>query len=152
MPIFSSSKKVNKSQNRSNADETISRKKVKLELKNIDIIESSYQGMFWQNINGDGDIYIYPSFIIYMDVINDSIGLIDIKDVNLIHTKADCAEPEVNPTDALFVKKQWTKVNKDGTPDKRFKGNIEIPVYKYGRIELLSKLGLNGCFTWPPVA
>lgn len=148
---ITSSKKVNKSQDRSNADETISRKKVKLELKNIDIIESSYQGMFWQNINGDGDIYIYPSFIIYMDVINDSIGLIDIKDVDLIHTKADCAEPEVNPTDALFVKKQWTKVNKDGTPDKRFKGNIEIPVYKYGRIELQSKLGLNESYLFSNV-
>ena len=148
---ITSSKKVNKSKDRSSADETISRKKVKLELKNIDIIESSYQGMFWQNINGDGDIYIYPSFIIYMDVINDSIGLIDIKDVDLIHTKADCAEPEVNPSDALFVKNQWTKVNKDGTPDKRFKGNIEMPVYKYGRIELQSKLGLNESYLFSNV-
>ena len=86
-----------------------------------------------------------------MDVINDSIGLIDIKDVDLIHTKADCAEPEVNPSDALFVKNQWAKVNKDGTPDKRFKGNIEMPVYKYGRIELQSKLGLNESYLFSNV-
>jgi hypothetical protein len=140
---ITSSSNIDKAKSRSTSDIKVSREKVKLELKKLDLIESSYQGMFWQNINGDGDLYIYPSFIIYMDVINDSIELIHIKDFELIFTKAITVEPEVKPLDSLFVKKQWLKTNKDGSPDKRFSGNYELPVYEYGRIELKSKLGLN---------
>ena len=38
---------------------------------------------------------------------------------------------------------RWLKVNKNGTPDKRFKGNRQIPVYKLGAIYMNSDMGLN---------
>ncbi len=140
---ITSSSKIDKSKERSSASAKIRREKVKLELKNLDVITSSLEGMFWQNINGDGDIYIYPSFLIYMDVVNDAIGLIDIKDLNLTYTKAETTEPEVNPTDSILKENTWFKVNNDGSPDKRHKGNYEIPVYEYGKIDLKTQLGLN---------
>jgi hypothetical protein len=34
-------------------------------------------------------------------------------------------------------------VNKNGTPDKRFKGNYQIPIVRYGEISLRTSTGLN---------
>ena len=34
-------------------------------------------------------------------------------------------------------------MNKNGTPDKRFKDNYQIPVVRYGEISLNSNTGLN---------
>jgi hypothetical protein len=34
-------------------------------------------------------------------------------------------------------------VNKNGTPDKRFKNNYQIPVVEYGRLNFSSAKGIN---------
>ena len=45
--------------------------------------------------------------------------------------------------DAELIKKQWVFTNKNGEPDKRYKNNIQLPVYKYGMIKGFSDSGLN---------
>nr|WP_314465906.1 DUF4236 domain-containing protein [uncultured Clostridium sp.] len=52
-------------------------------------------------------------------------------------------EDEQPPKDSEFVRYVWKYTNKDGSPDKRYNGNKQIPVYKYGRIDLSSPEGLN---------
>jgi len=47
------------------------------------------------------------------------------------------------PPDTKIIEKTWAKVNKNGTPDKRFKGNYQIPIVRYGEIKLRTKTGLN---------
>lgn len=47
------------------------------------------------------------------------------------------------PPDSQVVGRTWAKVNKDGTPDRRFKGNYEIPIVGYGRLTMTSTTGLN---------
>lgn len=42
------------------------------------------------------------------------------------------------PKDAKVVDKTWLKVNKNGTPDKRYKGNRQVPVCEYGRVVIES--------------
>lgn len=37
-------------------------------------------------------------------------------------------------SDTKVIKRTWLKVNKDGSPDKRFKGNRQLPICKYGYI------------------
>jgi len=37
----------------------------------------------------------------------------------------------------------WKKANKDGSPDRRFANNYQIPILAYGGIRLTSKSGLN---------
>lgn len=53
------------------------------------------------------------------------------------------------PTDAKITGKTWAKVNKNGTPDKRYKDNYQIPICTYGCIEIKSSTGLNEtyCFS-----
>lgn len=45
--------------------------------------------------------------------------------------------------DSELIKKQWVFTNKNGEPDKRYKNNIQLPVYKYGMIKGFSDSGLN---------
>ena len=45
----------------------------------------------------------------------------------------------------------WFKVNRDGSPDKRYKGNYEIPVMGYAQVDFKTPSGLNEsyCFSNP---
>jgi hypothetical protein len=47
------------------------------------------------------------------------------------------------PLDADVIGQTWQKVNKDGSPDKRFSGNRQIPVCRYGLITLQSDSGMD---------
>jgi TonB family protein len=47
------------------------------------------------------------------------------------------------PPDATVVDYTWLRVNRDGDPDRRFNYNRQIPVVRYGVIELASASGLN---------
>lgn len=52
-------------------------------------------------------------------------------------------EAKTPPKDAEFAQNVWLYTNKDGSPDKRHKDNRQLPVYKYGRIDITSPEGLN---------
>ena len=52
-------------------------------------------------------------------------------------------ETSAVPRDSRIIYNTWAKVNKNGTRDKRFKGNYQIPVVRYGRIYLSTSTGLN---------
>ena len=111
---------------------------------NIDIIKSKFDAMHFENANG-GDIYIYPAFIALVDS-NQKFGLIDIQDLNFDFYEQRFIEQESIPTDSSVVGSTWAKVNKNGTPDKRFKDNYSIPICQYGGMELKSITGLNEAY------
>ncbi len=51
------------------------------------------------------------------------------------------SEEDVTPRDAELFGKTWRYVNKSGGPDRRFNDNREIPIYRYGQLEI-------SCGTW----
>ena len=102
-------------------------------------------GLHFENANG-GDIYIYPAFLAIVDS-NKKFGLVDIRELDFSFHGQRFIESENVPKDAEVVDHTWAKVNKNGTPDKRFKGNYQIPICKYGEIELTSSTGLNEAYS-----
>lgn len=126
---------------RTAAAASVIRKPVKFSFGNINIISSQFKAMHLQNANG-GDLYIYPGFIV---IINDmrAFGLIDFKDLKIEFAQQRFIEEESIPSDSKIVDYAWAKVNKNGTPDKRFKNNHQIPIALYGKIGLCSDTGLN---------
>ena len=52
-------------------------------------------------------------------------------------------EDENLPSDAEIAQWTWKYVNKNGTPDKRYNGNRELPVCRYGRLTFKTQNGLN---------
>lgn len=71
------------------------------------------------------------------------LGVLSYEDIQIDTGTINFVELGVVPGDAKIVGYTWSKVNKDGSPDKRYKGNRELPVCEYGTIKIGSKSGLN---------
>ncbi|MEG1589275.1 DUF4236 domain-containing protein [Chryseobacterium sp.] len=126
---------------RSNASTLVNRRETKIGLKSLSIIKSNYEALYFQNING-ADFYFYPTFVI-MYTNNQNFAIIGLDELNLMTTSVSFTETSSVPRDSKVIRKTWAKVNKNGTPDKRFKNNYQIPVVQYGRIHLSTSTGVN---------
>jgi hypothetical protein len=126
---------------RTTASHSIQRKPVTISLGSCNLIESSWKVPHLMNANG-GEMFIYPAFILY-HVSHEAFALVDIRDANLDYSPTSFIEEEAIPTDAQFIGYTWKKANKDGSPDRRFANNYQIPILAYGGIRLASKSGLN---------
>ena len=127
---------------KSSAKFTVQRTDVKFKLFNIDFIKSKHPAFHLQNANGE-QLFIYPAFVLLMDN-KDEITLIDLKEINFNFKLQRFIElKESIPSDTRIVDYSWAKVNKNGTPDMRFKGNYQTPVVNYGSLGFISSNGLN---------
>lgn len=142
---ITSSSKIDNTATRSAASESITRKQVKFGFGNLDIIKSKFDALHFENANG-GDLYIYPAFIAIVDS-NKNFGLIDIREVEFGFISQKFLEEEGVPSDSNVIGNTWAKVNKNGSPDKRFKDNYQIPICLYGNIEIKSSTGLNEAYS-----
>jgi len=93
------------------------------------------------NANG-GELLIYPGFILY-HVSDEAFALVDIHETTIEYSATAFIEEESVPADSKVIRQTWKKANKDGSPDRRFNNNYQIPVVAYGTIRITSKTGLN---------
>ncbi|MEA5406034.1 DUF4236 domain-containing protein [Arcicella sp. DC2W] len=126
---------------RSSASTIVKKRDVKFAVKSLPDIKSDYEALYFQNANG-ADLYFYPSFIV-MYSSKTSFALIGLDEIILNQSYVRFTETGTVPTDSKVIDKTWAKVNKNGTPDKRFKGNYQIPVVRYGEVSLRTSTGLN---------
>lgn len=126
---------------RSAASRTLDRTPVKLDYAKSDLIKFDAQALGFGNANGE-DILIYPGMIL-MPRADGAFALLDLRDVDLDASGVQFIESEQVPDDAKVVDQTWAKVNKDGSRDKRFQGNYQIPVCLYGKLKFTSASGLE---------
>ncbi|WP_166926394.1 DUF4236 domain-containing protein [Flavobacterium poyangense] len=126
---------------RSSASTLVQKREVRFALKSIPNIMSDFNALYFHNANG-ADLYFYPSFIV-MYSNNENFAIIGIDEITLNQNYVRFTETGTIPTDSKVIDKTWLKVNKNGTPDKRFKGNYQIPIVRYGEIKLKTNTGLN---------
>ncbi len=129
-----------KTKTRSAASRAIVRKEIKIGLKDLEDIKYSKQALCFNNSNG-ADLYFYPSFIVMQG--KDSFGVVGLDEIEFSFNSAKLIEQEKVPKDSEIIEYTWFKVNKNGQPDKRFKDNYQIPVVKYGVINLKTSNGVN---------
>ena len=131
----------NRALTRSAASVVVSKKEVRLDLKEIPDIKANFNPLYFQNGNG-ADIYFYPNFIIvYSSKVK--FAIIGLNELRFTFTPVRFIETGTVPADSKIIDSTWAKVNKNGTPDKRFANNYEIPVVRYGNIALQTSTGLN---------
>jgi len=126
---------------RSTASISISREQVSFSLDSCDLIEWEQKLPHLSNLTG-GDMYVYPGFILYR-ASKQSFALIDSRDVTLTFVPTKFGETEAVPSDTEIVGHVWAKANKDGSRDRRFNGNHQIPLANYGTLLLTSPDGLD---------
>lgn len=132
---------TNKVVERTTATRSIERQSVSFRLGKCELIESEWNIPHMVNANG-GDIFLYPGFVLYFVSVG-AFALLEYKDVKLNFSGTQFFEEESVPRDSKVVGQTWFKTNKDGTQDKRFKNNYQIPIVRYGKIVLSSTTGLN---------
>ena len=132
---------TNRVAERTTATRVIEREPVGFKLGRCELIESEWKVPHLENANG-GDIYFYPAFALYF-VSSDNFALLEYKDIELEFSFSRFIEEEALPEDTSIVGQTWAKANKDGSPDKRFKGNYQIPIALYGKISITSATGMN---------
>lgn len=127
---------------KSAAKTSIDRKEVIFTFDEIDFILSEHSAFHLENADGD-NLYIYPAFILQMNN-SGAITLIDLHELKFrFHRQRFLEEKSTTPRDSQVIDYTWAKVNKDGSPDKRFSDNYQIPVVEYGAFEFSSSSGLK---------
>lgn len=127
------------------AGKSIMRNEVFFSLNSLDTIKCSEKVLYLENYNG-GNIYFYPNFVVYFKS-KDEIAIIDYADIHLQYTASRYLEERNQiPNDTQIIGETWYRVNKDGSPDKRFASNYRIPIVLYGSLHFKTQTGLNELF------
>jgi len=130
---------------RSSASKLVEKIPVRFLMGSLDYINTKHGAFKLQNANG-GDLYIYPAFIVIPSKYNDNFAIIDFRDIKLEHYGQRFVENDSVPSDAEIIDHTWQYVNKNGSPDKRYSYNPQIPIARYYSITLESKKGLHERF------
>ena len=90
--------------------------------------------------------YFYPGFVLVVDAAQSDFAFLDLKDLDVSCPQTRFTETERVPGYARMVGKVWAKSNKNGSRDRRFKDNRELPVMLYGELGLRTASGFNELF------
>lgn len=122
------------------ATRSVNRHPVTFDFSSTDLIQFTGRAMRFQNVNGD-DILLYPGVAVIPRA-DGAFALIDLRELQINAEYRRFHEEEGVPSDSRLDGHTWAKTNKNGSPDRRFKDNYQIPVCIYGNITFLSQTGL----------
>ena len=114
---------------------------VKFSYDNISIIHSAYPAFHLENKNGDA-LYLYPAFLITVSY-DHEFNILPLTDLKLVFNEVEMLLEEKIPADSKVVGQQWAKSNKDGSRDRRYSNNYQVPLVQQAEIQFLSPAGLN---------
>ncbi|MDT2022357.1 DUF4236 domain-containing protein [Methylocella sp. CPCC 101449] len=123
------------------ASNAISRTLVALRPTRDAIVSTNHGGLCFENANG-GDLNLFPGFLLIREKSASDYALVDMREINVQAMTIKFIENEDLPLDAKIVGSTWAKANKDGSPDRRFKENHQIPIVSYGKIYFTSSSGI----------
>ena len=90
---------------------------------------------------GKSTAYFYPGFVLVAGGLQDEFALIDMCEFEAV--AEGIGFTETVPSDAKQVGTTWAKANKNGSRDKRFAHNRELPIMAYGGLHLTGPGGFN---------
>jgi AAA+ superfamily predicted ATPase len=126
---------VKNEETKSSAASRLDRTEMTFSISRLPFIQSRFEAMIIQSPTGHR-LYLYPNIILQFDV-NNKIEADYLSSIEFAFSSQRFIEPrETVPKDATIIDEVWDRVNKDGSPDMRFKGNFKTPVVKYGSIVL----------------
>lgn len=112
----------------------------------IAALRSEFSGMHLENATG-ADFYFYPGFLVLVGR-KGQFALTDHREIRMAFSAEEFPETETVPTDAENIGSTWYRANKDGSPDRRFRDNFEIPLCRYGVLRIEGPAGLNEKFAF----
>lgn len=84
--------------------------------------------------NGNGEaLYLFPGIVMLEGI--TGLKVLSIKDLTITAGTTRFIETGVVPSDASIAGYSWLRENKDGSPDRRFIDNYQIPKARYGEVQ-----------------
>lgn len=136
------SKSAINTEKKSSANTNVKREDAFAFLGSFDNIFCEYNVPIMANKNIQ--IILYPEIVIIAKNPID-FEIYDSHDVTIKFENTAFIESSTVAKDAIFIKNTWEKVNKDGSPDKRYSDNKQYPVYNYGEL-IISYEGITNTF------
>lgn len=127
------------------ASSTIRRTPVRLGRSSASVVAGAWSGLQFENANGE-DIELFPGLCLLRSRASADYALIDMRELQIDFTSRQFVEDEIVPHDSRVVGHTWSKTNRDGSPDRRFKGNYQIPIVLYGELSFASGTGISEIF------
>jgi hypothetical protein len=90
---------------------------------------------------GQLSLYFLPDRLLVYDASN--VGAVEYGNLQILHRPEQFIEDGPVPSDARVVGRTWQFVNRNGSPDRRFNNNRELPVCEYEAIGIASETGLR---------
>ncbi|HEJ9029286.1 TPA: DUF4236 domain-containing protein [Serratia marcescens] len=134
-------KAVDQFAERTLATRSVNRHPVAFDFSSTDLIQFTGRAMRFENANGD-DILLYPGVAV-MPRADGAFALIDLRELQISAEPRGFHEEDGVPSDASIAGHTWAKTNKNGSPDRRFKDNYQIPICIYGNITFQSQTGVT---------
>jgi len=123
------------------ATRSVNRHPVTFDFSSTDLIQFKGRAMRFENVNGD-DILLYPGVAVIPRA-DGAFALIDLRELKISSEYRRFHEEESVPSDSHIDGHTWAKTNKNGSPDRRFKDNYQIPICVYGGITFYSQTGVT---------
>ena len=101
---------------------------------NVNILSAKLDG-------GKRSLLFFPDRLLITQ--GKDVGAVDYSRLHVAWDSSRFIEEPPAPVDAKVLDHTWQYVNKDGTPDRRFRGNQQLPVCLYDVILLESDTGLS---------
>ena len=140
-----SSQQIDRVKARSFAGTVVGRRLTALSRTAHTLVSTAHPPLAWDVQGGRATAYFYPGFVLVAERAG-GFALIDLVDLDVSAAYTNFTETEGVPTDSTVVGKTWAKANKNGSRDRRFANNKELPIARYGQLHLASSGGLNEAF------
>lgn len=121
---------------RSFAGVVVARVKTLLRRQEHDLVATSDTPYAVSVQGGKFTAYFYPGFVLVAGGPMNDFALIDMLEFEVLSETIGFTETESVPRDARQVGTTWAKANKNGSRDKRFAHNRELPIMAYGGLHL----------------
>jgi hypothetical protein len=131
---------------RSWAGTVVSRGPVLLQRLAASLVDTDDLPLTMRVLRGKSTAYFYPGFVLVDSGHGSDFALIDMTELEITYTATNFTETEAVPADAQVIGSTWAKANKNGSRDRRFAHNRELPIMRYGCLNLTSTGGMNEAF------
>lgn len=136
--IITSSRVTDKKHN-AGASNSITRQKIRITKSHPRFVKSKIQFVTLKLKRET--VYLLPEKILI--VRKRKVGVVSYDELKFNKRGYRFIENQKVPSDAEIVDHTWQKVNKDGSPDKRFKNNRKLPVCNYGLLTMQTAAGMD---------
>lgn len=120
----------------------LSRSPVELRTAASEFMRSHLPGLSFVEDRGTS-VEIHPGLAVVLKSGEAGLRFVNFSAMSVECTEVEILEHERIPEGAVIVRQVWEKANQDGSPNRRFADNRQLPIVAYGLIRLALPGGLD---------